>query len=364
MDLKPIIEFMINKKGSDLHIRANKNAVIRVDGIIVPTSFVLSSDDTYNLAFSMMNDLQKEIFNKRHEVDIAFELDDVGRFRANIFKQRGLVHIAIRHFGFDLPSIESLHLPAALSKIAQNNSGLVLVTGTTGSGKTNTLAAMVNYINTNYSKNIITIEDPIEFVHKDKKSIVSHRELGLDTLSFADALKNVVRQDPDVVLIGEMRDTATVTAAITAAQLGHLVISTLHTINAPESVNRILDFFPQHLRDQQRLVLANILRAVISQRLLPVINGGLVPAVEILVNSPHVKSLIAENKLSDINAAMKDSAYYGMQTFNQSLMELYKEGKITEETALEFSGNPSELMLSIRGIESSSESSKKFYSQA
>ncbi|MCL2799552.1 MAG: PilT/PilU family type 4a pilus ATPase [Endomicrobia bacterium] len=363
MDLRPMVQFMVEKKASDLHIRANKNAVIRVDGVIIHTEFMLSSEDTSRLAHSMMNDSQIEVFSKRHEIDLAYEISDIGRFRVNIFRQLGLVNIALRNFGFDLPTIESLNLPPAVSKVAQNNSGIVLVTGTTGSGKTNTLAAIVDYINTNYQKNIITIEDPVEFIHKDKKSIVSQRELGFDTLSFADALKNVVRQDPDVVLIGEMRDSATVMAAITAAQLGHLVLSTLHTINASQSINRILDFFPQHQQDQQRMVLADILRAVLSQRLLPVIDGGRVPAMEILVNTSHVKDLIYEKKFSEINAAIKDGAYYGMQTFNQSLLSLYAEGKITAETALETSGSPKELMLSMSGIKTSAESSRNVLHQ-
>ena len=243
-----------------------------------------------------------------------------------------------------------------MSQIADNRRGLVLVSGTTGCGKTNTLAAIINHINVNRSENIITIEDPIEFIHNDNKSIISQRELGFDTLTYIDALKNVVRQDPDVVLLGEMRDIETVSTAITAAQTGHLVLSTIHTVNASQSINRILDLFPPHQQNQIRYLLADTLKAVVSQRLLPHASGiGRVPAVEVLIVTPLVKKMIEENNLGEVANLMKQGQYYGMQTFNQALIKLFQSGEVKLEDALNAASNPEELMLAIRGVQTSTE---------
>ncbi|MBN1822956.1 MAG: type IV pilus twitching motility protein PilT [Endomicrobiales bacterium] len=356
MDIKPLLEQMLAKKASDLHVRANGPSIMRIDGTLVPVDKVLTPEDTMKIALSLMNDEQKMVFNQRHEVDLAYTFERIGRFRINVFMQRGVIHLAFRIIPVKVPTIEDLKLPGVISQISDNRRGLVLVTGTTGCGKSNTLAAIINHINSTRTENIITIEDPIEFIHTDNKSIISQRELGFDTLSYLDALRNVVRQDPDVVLLGEMRDLDTVATAITAAQTGHLVLSTLHTVSAAQSINRIIDLFPPHQQNQTRLLLADVLKAVISQRLLPHAGGkGRVPAVEILVVTPLVKKMIEDNNIPEIVNLMRQGQYYGMQTFNQALIKLFQGGEIKLEDALAAASNPEELMLAVRGIQTSTE---------
>jgi twitching motility protein PilT len=357
MDIKPLLKEMIEKKASDLHLRSGSPAVIRVYGELVSLDKVTSVEEIAALANSIMNDEQKETFKLRHEVDLAYTFDEgLGRFRINIFKQRGVINLAMRIIPVKIPTIKELKLPPVVSQIADNRRGLILVTGTTGCGKSSTLAAMINHINSTRAENIITIEDPIEFMHKDNKSIISQRELGFDTLTYLDALKNVVRQDPDVILLGEMRDLETVATAITAAQTGHLVLSTIHTVNASQSINRIVDLFPPHQHNQIRFLLADTLKAVVSQRLLAHASGtGRVPAVEILLVTPLIKKMIEENNLSEVISLMKQGKYYGMQTFNQALISLFQGGEIKLEDALSAASNPEELMLSIRGIQTSAE---------
>ena len=356
MDIKPILQEMIAKKASDLHLRSGGPAVIRVDGKLSALERVISQEEMIALADSLMNPEQKKIFEVRHEVDLACSFEESGRFRINIFKQKGVINMAFRIIPTNIPTIKELKLPPVISQIANNNRGLVIVTGTTGCGKSNTLAAMINHINTGRSENIITIEDPIEFMHKDNKSIISQRELGFDTLTYLDALKNVVRQDPDVILLGEMRDQETVATAITAAQTGHLVLSTIHTVNASQSINRIVDLFPPHQHNQIRFLLADTLKAVVSQRLLPHASGvGRVPAVEVLVVTPLVKKMIEDNNLSEIVNLMKGGHFYGMQTFNQALIKLFQSGEIKLEDALNAASNPEELMLAVRGVQTSTE---------
>jgi len=357
MDIKPLLREMIEKKASDLHLRSGSPAVLRIDGKLSPMKKTVSIEEMAVLSNALMNDEQKLAFKLRHEVDLGYTFDeDLGRFRINIFRQRGMINMAMRIIPVKIPTIAELKLPPVISQIADNQRGLVLVTGTTGCGKSSTLAAMINHINTTRSANIITIEDPIEFIHRDVKSIVSQRELGFDTLTYIDALKNVVRQDPDVILLGEMRDLETVATAITAAQTGHLVLSTIHTVNASQSVNRMVDLFPPHQHDQIRVLLADTLKAVISQRLLPHASGtGRVPAVEVLVVTPLVKKMIEENNLSEVVSLMKGGQYYGMQTFNQALIKLFQSGEIKLEDALNAATNPEELMLTIRGIQTSTE---------
>lgn len=359
MELDQLLRIMVEKKASDLHLRTGSRPIVRIHDELTPLEEVgvLTSSDVKRLAYSVMTEEQRKIYEQEFELDIGHSVSDVGRFRVNIFQQRGTIDMVLRRIPFDIPNFEELHLPPVLSVLADQPRGLVLVTGTTGSGKSTTLAAMINYINANKKTHIITVEDPIEFLHKDKMSIISQRELGSDTRSFSTALKYIMRQDPDVILIGEMRDLETMAAALTAAQLGHLVLSTLHTIDAISTVTRIIDMFPPHQQNQIRFQLADTLKGVISQRLLPLASGdGLIPAVEVMVVTPYIRKLIAENKLSEINKAIQQGEYYGMQNFNQSLVTLYKSGKVTLEDAKENATSPEEFMLNIKGIYAGDES--------
>jgi len=361
MEIITLLKEMVDRHGSDLHLRADKPAVLRIDGHLVAMDVSLTAAETQALALAMMNDQQKITFECRHEVDIAYSVERIGRFRINVFKQRGVVNLALRLIPSKIPTIKELKMPPAITKISENERGLVLVTGTTGSGKSTTLAAMIDHINSTRADNIITIEDPIEYLFEDRKSIVSQRELGFDTLNYLDAMRNVVRQDPDVIMLGEMRDLETMATAITAAQTGHLVFSTIHTVDATQTINRIIDLFPPHQQNQIRQLLADTLRAVISLRLLAHASGhGRVPAVEILVVNEHVRTLIAENNLAEIVGQMKTGNFYGMQTFNQSLIGLFQKGEIKLEDALAAATNPEDLMLTIRGIQTSTDDANDF----
>ncbi|MBN1621926.1 MAG: type IV pilus twitching motility protein PilT [Endomicrobiales bacterium] len=354
MDIKVLLAEMIKKGASDLHVRAGSPSVLRIDGdLITMEGNTFSNEETISIANSLMNDTQKAIFQKHHEIDLGVTFPDLGRFRINAFTQRGIVNMAVRAIPIKIPTIDELKLPPVIKQIAENRRGLIIVTGITGSGKSTTLASIIGHINNTRPVHIVTIEDPIEFIHKDNKSIITQRELGIDTLSYPDALKHVVRQDPDVILLGEMRDVHTVTAAITAAQTGHLVISTLHTIDATQSVNRIIDFFPPHQQDNTRIMLADTLKAVISQRLLPHTSGkGRVPAVEVMIVNALIKKLIEDKNTAEIVNQIRKGEYYGMQTFNQALMKLFKDNEIKLEDALGAATNPEELMLNIRGVQS------------
>ncbi|MGA2090295.1 MAG: PilT/PilU family type 4a pilus ATPase [Endomicrobiales bacterium] len=359
IELKELLKEMVARKASDLHLRAGRPAIARVDGALIPLPYHLLSADTIRISGSLMNEVQRRNFLDEHEVDLAVEFENLGRFRVNIFMQRGLVNLALRLVPMEIPTLEQLNLPKVIKDICENRRGLVLITGTTGCGKSNTLAGMIDYINTTRAENIITIEDPVEFVHPDKQSIVSQRELGFDTGSYLDALRTVVRQDPNVILLGELRDLETVGAAITAAQTGHLVLSTIHTVNAAQTINRIIDLFPPHQHDQIRILLADTLKAVVSQRLLRRSDGtGRLPAIEVLVVTPLIKKLIEENNLSEIFNQMTQGQYYGMQTFNQALISLIESGKVALPEALAASSNPEELMLSIHGVKSSADNAK------
>ncbi|MEM7413703.1 MAG: type IV pilus twitching motility protein PilT [Myxococcota bacterium] len=345
---------------SDIHLKPGLPAMFRVDGTLVPLKAGdrLSPDVVQNMAFGIMNPVQKKRFDETREVDLAYGIAGLGRFRVNVFQQRGTVGIVFRVIPFGVKSIEQLHLPKVIESIAMEQRGLVLVTGTTGSGKSTSLAAMIDYINSNRTCHIMTIEDPIEFLIRDRRSIVNQREIGVDTQSFANALRAALRQDPDVILVGEMRDFETIETALTAAETGHLVMSTLHTLDATETINRIISVFPPYQQKQVRIQLASILRAVISQRLVPRADGkGRVPALEVLVSTARVRECIADkDRTKEIHDAIsKGFTTYGMQTFDQSLMSHVKEGLVTYDEALNHVSNPDDFALRFRGIESTSD---------
>ena len=362
MNINDLLHMMIDKKASDMHLKEGRPPLIRVDGSMLPVDDleILSRADMKEMMFALMDEKQRKKFEETNEMDLAYNLEGVARFRANAFQQMGKYEIVLRAIPIKIPSIEEMNLPAILSEISLLPRGLVLVTGTTGSGKSTTLASMINKINETYRHHIVTIEDPIEFVHSDKLSSVSQREVGLDTENFRTALKFVLRQDPDVILIGEMRDAETVGIAVSAAETGHMVFSTLHTIDTIQTISRILDFFPKDQQAQVRVQLAGALRAVISLRLVARVDGagGRVPAVEVLVVTPTVRGYMEEGKLGSIKDLIKDGSQSGMQTFDKSLISLYKKGLITIEDAKKNATSPQEIDLMLKGITSSKASAQ------
>ncbi len=347
-----LLKAMVDQRASDLHLRSGTPPIYRVDGDLVHTDkHVISPELTKDILYHMISVRQRKIFEARSEVDFSVSVPSLGRFRGNAFRQRGSVAIVLRQIPTKIPNFEELYLPKVLPKFCQLSRGLVLVCGPTGSGKSTTLAAMIENINAARSEHIVTIEDPMEFLYRDRKSIISQRELGTDTISFSEALKHVLRQDPDVILLGEMRDLETTSTAITAAQTGHLVLSTLHTTDAVQTINRVVDLYPPHQQQQIRFQLADVLKGVICQRLLPRASGpGRVPACEVLVVTALVRKSITENQMHDDHEAVRQGQYYGMETFHQSLLKLYKDGIIKLDDALEAASNPEELMMAIRGI--------------
>jgi twitching motility protein PilT len=362
MELNDILTIAIKGLASDIHLKAGLPPLFRVDGALVPLKNAerLTPEQLHGIATSIMTPGQKNHFDKHHEVDLAYSIAGLGRFRVNTFMQRGTVGIVFRVIPFGVKTIEQLVLPKVVERIAMEPRGLVLVTGTTGSGKSTTLAAMIDYINTNRTCHIITIEDPIEFLIRDKRSIVNQREIGVDSNSFATALRAALRQDPDVILVGEMRDFETIETALTAAETGHLVMSTLHTIDAAETITRIVSVFPPHQQPQIRLQLASIMKGVISQRLVPRADGkGRVPAVEVLVASARIRECIADPEMSkELNDAIaKGFTTYGMQSFDQSLMQHIKAGRVSYEEALLNVSNPDDFALRFKGISGTSDSS-------
>lgn len=352
VDVQKLLRYIVDVGASDLHLRAGARPVVRIDGSLKQTQFDrLTPEDTAKIGLSFLNERQRRTFETRHEGDFSYSARGLARFRGNIFLQRGSVHIALRLVPAGTKTFEELNLPSILKKLAENVRGLILITGTTGSGKSTTLAAFINHINSTRAAHIITIEDPIEYLHVDNKSMISQRELEIDTLDYSAALRHVVRQDPDVLFIGEMRDLETVRAALTAAQMGTLVLSTIHTIDAVQTATRVVDMFPPYQQNQIRLQFADTLKGIVSQRLLPLASGkGRIPACEVLSATGLVKKLIEENKLNDIIDVMEQGEYYGMQTFNQSLLQLYNQGLIKLEDAIAAANKPEELMLRIRGI--------------
>lgn len=354
LSIEEVLKKMVFSNASDLYIKVGRPPVMRVDGKLYPmkTDELKEEDITY-FANCIMNESQKAIFAQTMELDTAYTIPEVGRFRVNIFKQRGSISMVFRYVPKLNLSFEELNLPPIVRELAESPRGLILVTGTAGSGKSTTLAAMINHINHTRKCHIVTIEDPIEFVFEDDLSIIQQREVGQDTLSFAEALRRVVRQSPDVIMIGEMRDLETISAAISAAETGHLVLSTLHTIDTTTTVERIINFFPAHLQQQVRMELALCLRGVISLRLLTRASGvGRIPAVEVMVVTPSIRKLLLEGRTTELIKFIEEGELFGMQTFNQALAKLYQRNLITYEEALQYASSPDEFKLQVQGISS------------
>jgi len=346
LNIRSLLEEMIQRRASDLHLTAGDRPKLRIDGNIVNASadIVLTPKDTLQLAYSILTEAQKKRFEVEDELDFSFGIQNLSRFRGNVYKQRGCVAVAIRQIPFEIQGFDQLGLPPIVARLAERPRGLVLVTGPTGSGKSTTLAAMIDKINREERGHILTIEDPIEFVHRHQNCIVNQREVGSDTRSFANALKYALRQDPDVVLIGEMRDLETIAAALTIAETGHLALATLHTNSAAEAINRIIDVFPSHQQSQVRAQLAFVLEGVITQTLLPRASGpGRVLAAEILVCTPAVRASIRDDKIHQIYSQMQAGKKFGMQTLNDSLYQLVISRQVTLEEAVKRSSDPNEL---------------------
>lgn len=364
MNINDLLKISLERNASDIHLKVGNHPILRINGILVQLVELkrLMQEDTIAMAFSMMNSKQKETFKKDHEIDMAYSVPGLGRFRCNIFYQRSAIGMVLRVIPTQVLTIEKLNLPVILESIAQERRGLIIVTGTTGSGKSTSLAALIDYINTHRTEHIITIEDPIEYLHRDKKSIVNQREIGFDTNSFPKALRSALREDPDVILVGEMRDLQTIETAILAAETGHLVLSTLHTLDAPETINRIISMFPPHQQKQIRIQLSTVLRAVISMRLIPCKDEkSRVPAVEILISTPFIQECILEpEKTKNIKDAIAEGvSQYRMQTFDQSLYFLYQKDLITYNEALKWASNPDEFKLKKIGLQSAKDMSKE-----
>ena len=360
MDINQLLELAVENNASDLHLKAGNFPMFRVNGILrTITQFKkLTSADTRSYAEAITNNHQKQMLKDNLDVDLAYSVSGLGRFRGSIYYQRGTLAIALRIIPLVLHNIQDLRLPVVMEKIALESRGLVLVTGTTGSGKSTSLAAMIDHINKNRSMNILTIEDPIEILYRDDMSTINQREVGIDVLSFSRGLRSSLREDPDVIMVGEMRDRETIETAILAAETGHLVLSTLHTLDAPETINRIVTAFPPHNQDQVRLQLSLILKAVISMRLIQrKDNKGRVPAVEVMLNTPFISECIQnKEKIGEIiNAISSGVSEYGMQTFDQSLYYLYSKEYITFEQGMQYSTSPNDFKLRVLGIRSSSD---------
>jgi len=360
MHINDLLKQAAERGASDVHLKVGSHPVVRQNGKLVPmTEFKrLMQEDTIAMAFSIMSARQKQKFKDHFDIDMAYSVPGLGRFRVNVFQQRGTVGLVLRVIPVKIHTVAELTLPAVLEQIARERRGLILVTGTTGSGKSTTLAALMDYINTTRTEHIMTIEDPIEFLHRDKKSLVNQREVDVDTKGFASALRAALRQDPDIILVGEMRDYETIETAINAAETGHLVVSTLHTVDAMETINRIISVFPPHQQKQVRLQLAAVLKAVISQRLVPRKGGsGRVPAVEVLRSTPFIRDCIENKEKTKLiqGAITSGTSQYGMQSFDQSLFGLMQQDLITYEEALRQSSNPDEFKLRVSGIQSAAD---------
>jgi len=359
MNIRGVLEKMIAARASDLHLKVGTPPVVRVDGVLYTLDEPAPGADQLRAVVNqLLGDEQRLYFSTHNEIDFAFGVAGLARFRANIFMQRGSPALALRHVPVDVPSLEDLGLPLLVRDLAFTPRGLILVTGRTGSGKSTTLAAMIDAINRVTTRNVITVEDPIEFLHRDRLSFIHQREVGLDTRSFHEGLRYVLRQDPDIILVGEVRDLETMSTALMAADTGHLVFSTLHTTDVVQTIQRIISFYPPHQHDEVRMSIASNLRAVICQRLIPRSDGaGRVPACEVMVNTQTIKEFILNpDKLPMIQSAVAEGVtQYGMQTFDQSVLGLLREGKISEEEALKNCNNPNELSLKLKGISGTSD---------
>jgi len=364
LKIDDLLRIACSHNASDLHLKVGAFPVMRIGGELHPVENAprLKPEDTLDMAFSIMSNRQKQRFKEVSEVDIGYGVSGLGRFRANIFQQRGTVSIVLRVIPDHNKSVAQLGLPPVIEKIAEERRGLILVTGATGSGKSTTLASMIDCINSTRGGHIVTIEDPIEFLHRDKRSFINQREVEVDTANFSTALRAALRQDPDVILVGEMRDLETISTALLAAETGHLVLSTLHTMDATETINRIISVFPPHQQKQIRLQLAAVLKAVVSLRLLPRADGlGRVPATEVLVSTAYIRDCIENKEKTKLikDAIAQGTSQYGMQTFDQSLYMLYKNGLITLDEALRRASNPDEFRLKLQGIQSTGDMARE-----
>jgi twitching motility protein PilT len=359
-----LIALALENKASDIHLKAGRCPTIRIDGklIQVETMPKLSPQDTVDIVANIMPEHVKESFKKTHEADFSFGVAKLGRFRVSSYMQRGTIALVLRAIPVNIPNIDTLNLPEVIKSLSMENRGLILVTGTTGSGKSTTLASMIEYINERKRLNIITVEDPIEFLHSDKLSIISQRELGTDTLSFAEGLKHSLRQDPDVILVGEMRDVETVETAMLAAETGHLVMSTLHTLDSVETINRVVALFPPFHQNNVKYQLASVLKAIVSQRLMPMADGkGRVPAIEVMINTETIKECIVDYKKIKLIKDYIETGHniYGSQTFDQSIYELFMRKMITFDEAMKWVSSPDNFQLKVSGIVSSKDGNWK-----
>jgi len=360
VDINKVLTIAVERNASDLHIKVGSPPVLRIDGRLTPLveQKIMMPVDTMSVANQIMSDYNKQEFKKNNEADLSYAIKGLARFRVNVFKQRGTLAIVFRVLKMSIDTIDELFLPPILKKIADEPRGLVLVTGVTGSGKSTTLASMIDLINSQTHKNIITIEDPIEFLYRDKNSLISQREIGTDARDFPSTLRAALRQDPDIILVGEMRDSETIETALVAAETGHLVFSTLHTLDATETINRIVSVFPPHQQKQIRIQLASVIKAIISQRLISRANKrGRLPAVEVMVSTPLIKQCILDkDRTKEIRDAIAAGAgQYQMQTFDQSIMDFYTNKKITYEEAMEYCTNPDDFALKASGISSTTD---------
>ena len=350
--LGDLIDLLVREGGSDLHLKVGSPPVIRVNGVLGPVEGyeVLEPAETEALLGEIMPEELVEDFGQVGEADFSYEAD-VGRFRVNAFRQRGAVSIVMRFIPFEIPRFDDLGLPEAIRRLAFEERGIVLITGTTGSGKSTTLASMIDMVNHSLPKHVVTIEDPIEFLHTDDKSIINQREVGTDTASFARALRRVLRQDPDVILIGEIRDAESAQIALSAAETGHLVLSTLHTVDATETINRLIDLFPPHERNQVRTMIAGTLKGIVGQRLVRTSDGGRTPACEVMVTTGRIQDFIMDpNQTGQIEQAISEGEYYGMQTFDQALLKLVQEGKVDYEEALKYASRAQDFKLMVYAL--------------
>src|SRR5712664_3018393 len=363
MHVNDLLKIAVESGASDLHLKVGSFPMMRVRGTLAPAGEEkrLDHEDVVAMSAAVMSTAQRQKFKETQEVDLAYSVPGLGRFRVNIFQQRGTVGLVLRVIPMTIRTVEELGLPHVMKGIALEERGLVLVTGTTGSGKSTTLAALIDHINKERSAHVMTVEDPIEFLHRDQKSMINQREVAVDTRSFAQALRSALRQDPDVILVGEMRDFETIETGLLAAETGHLVFSTLHTLDATETINRIIAVFPPHQQKQIRLQLASVLKAVVSQRLMPRSDGkGRAPAVEVMISTPLIRDCIVDKEKTHqiAGAIAAGTSQYGMQTFDQSIFGLYEQGLVSLEEALRWASNVDEFKMKVQGISSTSEMSR------